>query len=387
MRLPIGGRHVLHGLALVGAVATGYAFGVTGDHVSAQQPQPVQPAQFAPAAQPQPKAPAESDHRVVAYITNPRPAPGANPLIAITREDLGEFLIARGGDEKLELLVNKKIIELEAARRGVTVTTVEVKAALEEDLRGLGLGLKDFEKHVLPRYHKTLYEWVEDVIKPRLMLSKMCQERVKVTEEDLKRSFENKYGERRQAKVICWAKEDLKAAQSQWTDARKSDADFDRIARQQADPNLASACGLVAPLGRYADAESDKVEQMLFNLKVGEMSQLFETPSGIMCLKLTAIIPPDATKTLDEKMRAALTTELRTRRTDQEVGKFFQDIKKVAQPNLLLKGPPSAAEFREGVTQILNNANVNPAGGLPPAATGGLPPAQAGGVSPAPGRP
>ena len=92
----------------------------------------------------------------------------------VTREDLGEFLIARGGYEKLELLVNKRIIEVEAARRNVTVTDVEVRAGLEEDLRGLDMKMADFTKHVLPRYGKTLYEWTEDVIKPRTAAHRRC---------------------------------------------------------------------------------------------------------------------------------------------------------------------------------------------------------------------
>ena len=201
-------------------------FGVTTDRASAQLPGT-------------PPAPA-ADHRVVAYIYGSVP---------VTREELGEFLIARGGAEKLELLVNKRIIEIEAARRNITITATEIEAGLNDDLKGLGINKADFIKHVLPRYGKTLYEWTEDVIKPRLMLNKMCRDRVKVTDDDLRKAFENRYGEKRQAKVICWNKQDQKAALKQWEEARKSEVDFDRIARTQADPNLASSCGLVAPVG------------------------------------------------------------------------------------------------------------------------------------------
>jgi hypothetical protein len=280
---------------------------------------------------------------------------------------LGEFLIARGGHEKLELLLNKKIIELEATRRKITVTSVEISAGLEEDLRGLGINLRDFEKHVLPRYHKSLYEWVEDVIKPRLLLTKMCRDRVKVADDDIRKAYENKYGERRQAKVLCWNKEDLRAAQKQWDEARKSDADFDRIARMQAEPSLASAGGLVAPIGRHSDAKDDIVERTLWSLKVGEMSQLFNTEQGIMCVKLNAIIPPDAKVPFDEKVQTALRNELFAKKLEQEIPKYFKELKEQAKPNIFLQGPPSAAEFREGVNQIINNSHVAPAGGVPPA--------------------
>src|SRR5207249_12001612 len=115
---------------LAGAAATGYLFGVTADRASAQ-------LRSAP--------PPSADKQVVAYIYGNVP---------VTREELGDFLIARGGAEKLELLVNKKIIEVEAARRNISVTSTEIEAGLNDDLKGLGINKKDFIEHVLPRYGK-----------------------------------------------------------------------------------------------------------------------------------------------------------------------------------------------------------------------------------------
>jgi hypothetical protein len=369
MALTGSGRQLLRGLALAGVAGAGYVFGITSDPVSAQPAPGTLPPSVAPGGAVRPGTPPpaqplplpEPDKRVVAYLYGNVP---------VTREELGDFLIARGGYEKLELLVNKKIIEIEAARRGITVTPVEIRAGLEEDVRGLGINLKDFEKHVLPRYGKSLYEWVEDVIKPRLLLTKMCRDRVKVSEDDLKNLYENKYGERRQSKVICWNKEDLRAAQSQWAEASKGDVEFDRIARTQADKTLGAACGLVAPIGRHSEAADKTVEKVLFNLKVGELSQLFDTEAGIMCIKLHAVLPPDATMPFDEKMKTTLRNELFAKRLEMEIPKYFQELKAAAKPNLLLKGAPSAAEFREGVNQIVNQA-VNPAGGVPPGAAPG----------------
>ena len=370
MTLPLGGRRLVRGLAFTGVAAAGYVFGITTDRAAAQpapgtlppvlQPNTAVRPTAPPAAQPAP----EADKRVVGYLYGNVP---------VTREELGDFLIARGGHEKLELLVNKRIIEIEAARRGVTVTVAEMQAGLEEDLRGLGIERRDFEKHVLPRYNKSLYEWVEDVIKPRILLSKMCRDRVKVTDEDVRKAYDHKYGEQRQAKVICWSKEDLRAAQSQWAEASKGDVEFDRVARTQADKTLAAAAGLVAPIGRHSEAASKKVETVLFNLKVGELSELFDTEAGIMCMKLHAILPPDTKVPFDDKMKAALHKELFAKRLEMEIPKCFQELKALAKPVLLLKGPPSMAEFREGVTNIVNQAGANPTGVVP--AGGAVPPA------------
>jgi hypothetical protein len=370
MALRGSSRRLVRGLAFAGVAAAGYVFGVTSDQLAAQPGLPGTPP-ATPAPLPMggaptpgakvnpPGAPApmpEPDRRIVGYIYGNVP---------ITREELGDFLIARGGHEKLELLCNKKIIEMEAARRGFTVTPVEIKAGLEEDLRGLGINLKDFEQHVLPRYHKSLYEWVEDVIKPKLLLTKMCKDRVKVTDEDIRKEYENRFGERRQAKILTWNASDLKVAQKQWDEARKGDAEFDSVARQLADPNLAAASGLVKPIGRHPEGDDATVVETLYKLKVGEMSGIMQVKAGLMCIKCVAIVPPEAGKTLDDKMKAALHRELYEKRLTAEIPKCFKELKDAAQPNLLLKGPPAAAEFREGVNNIVNNAGGPPPGAGP----------------------
>ena len=61
-------------------------------------------AQIAPAPLPSGVANDPGQSRIVAYIYE---------TIPITREELGEYLIARFGTERLDLLVNKRIIEIE----------------------------------------------------------------------------------------------------------------------------------------------------------------------------------------------------------------------------------------------------------------------------------
>jgi hypothetical protein len=332
------GRRLLYGLGLAAAAAVGYLCGSTTGTITAQQP----------------GSGPTMDRRIVAYIYNNVP---------IYRDELGDFLIARGGYEKLDLLVNKRIIEIEAARRKIYVTSVEVESALNDDLKGMGITLESFEKHVLSRYKKTLYEWTEDVIKPRLLLGKMVHDRIKITEADLKRVYDNRYGEKRQAQIICWNKEDLKAAEKQWGEARKSDTDFDRVARAQADPSLASSAGKVAPIGQFPDVEDEVATKRLFALRVGEMTELFQTPAGIMCIKCIAVIPPDTSIDFN-KVRTGIEREVYDRKLSAEIPKFFEELKKVAQPNLLLKGPPTEKEFRDGVKEGVRE--VLQTGGVPP---------------------
>jgi len=115
--------------------------------------------------------------RVVAYIYG---------NVAVTREELGEYLIARFGPDKLELLVNKKIIEHACRQKGVEVTPAELELALETDCAKLGVTKDVFLNQVLRERKVTLYEWKEDVLKPQILLSKLCQDRVQATEDEIR---------------------------------------------------------------------------------------------------------------------------------------------------------------------------------------------------------
>ncbi|HUR54116.1 MAG TPA: hypothetical protein VMZ71_08290, partial [Gemmataceae bacterium] len=273
----------------------------------------------ATAQPPAPKtaAPAPSDYekRAVAFL---------NGGSVVTRAELGEFLIARGGMDKVELLVNKKIIETEAARRGISVTSVEVGAGLTQDLAGLGVKLEEFEQHVLPRYGKTLYEWTEDVIRPRLFLSKMCRDRVTVTDAELQKAFESKYGEKREAQIVVWPKGNAKipelSADVKATAASKPE-EFEKLAAAQ--PNdFAKSRGKISPIGRHIDGENPAVEAALFGMKVGEM-QWVETPTTSTCIRCLAIIPPDPAITLAAK-RGELTHEVADKKFNTEIPRFFE---------------------------------------------------------------
>jgi hypothetical protein len=313
--------------------------------------------------------------RPVAYIYG---------TVPVTRADLAEFLIARGGHEKVELLVNKMIIEEEAKKRGITVTTQEMEAAFAADLQISNPPIRkdDFINLILPKYNKTFYEWMEDVVRPRLILGKMCEKNVQVTEDDLKRLFERDYGEKRAVKIIIFPKGDnLRSVQQTWEQIRNNEAEFDRVARSQANAGLASVGGEIKPIARFqiGDDKDKVVEQIAFALKEGEVSQIFETNQGFMVMKLLRNVPAD-TKVKMEQVKEALQKEAYDLKLTAEIPKMFAVLCKQADPKVLLNGPPSKWKHEKSVKEMVDEVNrqnqptaaqpsaVQPAGGTPPAA-------------------
>lgn len=273
--------------------------------------------------------PSNTDYgrRVVAYINGTTP---------ITREDLGEYLIARGGAARLDNLINKKIIETACQQRGIEVTAAEVDAALAEDIKGLKVNVKDFVHKVLKQYGKTLYEWKEDVLRPKLYMTKLVRDRVQVTEEDLQKAFEAYYGEKMDCRIIMWPSSEKKVAFEMYGKIRSDPVEFDRAARSQASPNLAATGGQIRPIGKYTTGD-DKLEQVAFSLNQGEVSELIETKDGIVVLKCMGRLPADNTKQL-ELVRADLHKEVLDRKIQAEIPKVFLELREKANPNRILQG-------------------------------------------------
>src|SRR5262249_47821912 len=154
----------------------------------------------------------------------------------------------------------------------------DVEASLDEDIKPMNIDRATFVKHVLKQRHQNLYEYKEDVVRPALMLKRMCESEIKVEEEELKRAFESKYGERVACRLIMWPEDQFRVAQRAWPEIRNSEAKFAELAAQQPTAQLASVGGRIDPIAKGV-AKDDTVEKIAFRLKPGEVSELFPLPA------------------------------------------------------------------------------------------------------------
>jgi parvulin-like peptidyl-prolyl isomerase len=295
-----------------------------------------QPAAAAPVTQPAEVATPGSDYsrRVVAYLNDTEP---------VTREELGEYLIARHGPEKLGTLVNKGIIEQACRKSGIEVTAAEVESALAEELRTLNMDVATFTKSFLTRYKQNLYEWKEDVVRPRLLLTKLCRDRVRVTDEDLQKAFEARYGEKIECRIILYGngEEARKKAVAEYPKVRDSEEAFDHAARHQEVAEYAAAGGKIKPFGRF-EMGDPQLDQLAFRLQPGEVSEVMQTRQGWAILKCLRHIPADTSRSLDA-VRDALAKEVNDNKVAQEMQTLVPELRKRARPRLLLTRPSSGS--------------------------------------------
>jgi len=296
-----------------------------------------------------------SSRQVVAYIYG---------SIPITREELGEYLIARQGAERLDLMVNHRIIDLVCQKKGITVTDAEVDAALAADLKRMNiLSVKEFVNQILKKNKTTLYEYKEDVLRPKLALDKMCRSQVQVTEEDIRKAFEAYHGEKVECQLIMWPQEEERRVMTDvYAKIRDSAEEFDRVAKSQASTQLASAGGRIAPFARYTTG-NDELEKEAFKLRPGEISKVLQTPQGLVVVKCIKHIEADKAAVLDEKERAKLEKEILERKVQLEFPKVFKQLRDQANPQLFLGKHVETEEELIKQTKEALTSDANP--GLP----------------------
>ncbi len=348
-----GWRRLALGTAcLAGLAALGYAGSRFLPHAQAQaDAAPTATAAPAPLpATPSTPVPAPADLSDYAK----RPVAFIHDNEVVTREQLGEYLIARFGAERLPLLINKILIEEACKAKGIEVTAAEVEASFAEDLANMGnISQADFTEKVLKQYKKSLYEWKEDVIRPKLLMAKLVRDRVKVTEEDIQAGFDAYHGEKIDCKIIYWPKAEENIANMQYASIRDSDKEFDDKAKMQANSVLAAHGGhLEQPIG-HRTTGSDEVEREAFKLQPGEVSPLISTPDGIVVIKCIKRIPPDTNISL-ERARPDLFKEVFEKKTALEIRKAFLEIQKDAKVKNLLTNPNRQEEdLTQSTRQLL----------------------------------
>lgn len=270
--------------------------------------------------------------RVVAYI-------GDKP---VTREQLGEYLIARRGTDRVQALVNKLIIEKAGADRGLTVTDAEVDATLAENMASLKVNRREFVQNVLKNYHKSMYEWREDVLRPKLLMTKLLREKIRIEEEELRKAYESAYGEKVQCQMIVWRREEKARVTAElYAKVRDSADEFNRAARTQFNSALAAAGGMTHPIGKHG-AASETIEKAVFALQPGEVSPLLDVPEGIAVVKVVRRIPADA-DTKFEDVRAQLEKEIVDRKIQEVVPEEMRRLCEAAAAKIVLTPPADDA--------------------------------------------
>lgn len=268
-------RWALAAAAAVVIVASLFARGIVGDSEAEAQTQ-VRQSQKNASHQ---VTPARADlpaggpkHDVMAIVN------GAD----ISRQTLVQACVERHGEEVLESLINKRLIDHHCRKRGVTVTPEEVDAEVERMASRFKLGREQWLQMLQAQRGVDETEYKRDILWPTLALRKLAKDEVQPTAEELQQAYETTYGPSVRSRLIVVG--DEAKAKNIRAQAVAEPDDFPRLAMQNSiDVNSASIGGLIQPIRMHAGDK--KVERAAFNLKPGEISEVIHAGQQFVILK------------------------------------------------------------------------------------------------------
>jgi len=174
----------------------------------------------------------------------------------ISRQQLADECVARKGKEILETLINRALIEQALKAQKKEVTAAEIDQEIDSVAGRFGIGRDAWLRTLDKERGISPYQYARDVIYPSVAMRKLSEDRVQVTEEDLKQAFETHYGDKLRCRLIMVDK--LGKAQDIWEALRKNPAGFEKIAQEQSmDLATRSLGGLLGePITRHAQPKN-----------------------------------------------------------------------------------------------------------------------------------
>ena len=244
-------------------------------------------------------------------------------------------------EQDLGTMISIALIRQECKKVGLTVTDQDVAtdvwihaAETTFPLQDGSPNIKEYLRSELAKYNTTEENYKRTIVWPGVALRKLSEGMVKVTDEDIQKSFEANYG----AKVQCLGivLGDERRAREVWQKARTMPAKENRTledifgelaATYSIEPDGKQMRGRIAPIVR--NGGYPQLEEEAFSLKPGEMSQVIQVdPSTFVILYCQEIIPAREV-TLDE-VRDQIVSQIRKIREVTAAGEFYSNVVKRA---------------------------------------------------------
>jgi parvulin-like peptidyl-prolyl isomerase len=245
----------------------------------------------------------------------------------ISLRELEESCIVRHGEEVLEAMVNRFLLEMELAKARQAVTQREVQIEIERAAVAAGFTDEQTGRPDIPQWMKFITEeqeitedaYLANVVWPSAALKKLVDGQVEVTDEDLQKALEANYGKRVRLRAIVM--NNLRRAQEVWDMARRNLTveNFAELASEYSvEPGSKALGGIVPPIQKHSGQPT--LEKVAFAMQPGELSgvvQVGERYVILLCEGITEPVVVDMKDVRDELHDDILEKKLRIRMAER----------------------------------------------------------------------
>jgi len=247
--------------------------------------------------------------------------------IEIPLRDVFEECMRRVGDDVLDTMVNRAVIQLACEERGVDIKRPEVEQEIVRIAKQFDIPVETWLQMLQTERKITPEQYSADVIWPMLALKKLAGTSVEITDADLQRSFQRHYGPRVQCRMIMC--DNVRRANEAWQKAQQSPDDFERLVREYSiESNSRALNGSVPPIARFSG--NPELESAAFKLKTGEVSGIIQMGINqyviLKCEGQTEQLVHDI-----REVQQQLHQELADEKVQEGVAKLFEELKNTSR--------------------------------------------------------
>ncbi|MGZ7440682.1 peptidyl-prolyl cis-trans isomerase [Paenibacillus sp. TH7-28] len=235
--------------------------------------------------------------------------------VEITKDQLYNELVTQGGEQVLSGLIDQELINQEAKKKNITITDADIDAEIK-DTYVAQFGSQEALDQALVQYGMTKDD-LRSQIASQLKLTKLLEPQVKVTDDQIKQTFEtykdsfNTPEQVRASIILVKTEDDAKDIIKQL----KGGADFAELAKSKSLDTATKEQGGDTDFFARGQKET-AVEDAAFKLTKGQISDPVKTSEGYQVIKLTDRKEAH-TATLDEKKE-----EIRKTLVNQQVSQL-----------------------------------------------------------------
>lgn len=279
----------------------------------------------------------------------------------ITWDELANECVLRHGEEILENLIDRRIVQQACDAQRVEVSTVEVDAEVNRLAQKFNMDSASYLQMLQTERNVSEAHYKRDIIWPMLALKKLAGEEIKITNNDIQKAFRRNYGVRVKARLIML--DNSRRAAEVWKMATDNPDDFETLAgKHSLDASSRHLGGMVPPIPRYAGA--DQVEEAAFKMKEGDISPVIQVDlNRFIILKCEGRTVPVVEK-MDKEIETILKDQLHEQKTQESVATVFKKLKDEARVDNYLAGTSVNSDRKPGAAR-------GPGGPVRPASAGG----------------
>ena len=269
----------------------------------------------------------------------------------ISRSSLAAECLQLYGENELQELINKTLIRLECERQKITITAEEINAEVLRMAQTFKLTSEQWLQILEQERNISPEQYQQDTVWKILALGKLAGQRLTINETELKKAYDAEFGPAVQVRqIILPSKNEAEIVFAELKEHPDPET-FASVAKNRSiDPASQPYGGMLHPIRRGV-INNPNIEKVLFAMKPGEMSPIFEFSGYFAIYRCEAHLPPHEVdfNAVEEQLRMKI-RDTKLRQVADEVFLELQNQTKIQ----IVFGNPTLYNQYPGVAAMIN---------------------------------